>query len=157
MIGIISDTHDNVESTMKAIAFFKEKKVEFVIHLGDVVAPPTLMKFEGLKMYFVRGNNDGELVGLKKTAESIGAEFVEDILELTHKGKKIAATHYPDKAEELANTNQYDYVLYGHDHKQRNEKIGKTRIINPGAHYYGCDNSVVLLDVEKDEVTFITP
>ncbi len=40
-------------------------------------------------------------------------------------------------------------------HKTRDEKIGKTRVINPGAHYYGCENKVVLLDLEKDNVEFI--
>ena len=35
-IGIIGDTHDNVINVKRAIQLFKRKKVNFVIHTGDI-------------------------------------------------------------------------------------------------------------------------
>ena len=35
MIGIISDTHDNVPNIIKAVELFKEKNVEFVGWIKD--------------------------------------------------------------------------------------------------------------------------
>ena len=41
-IGIISDTHDNVVNVKKAADKFKEAKVEFVLHCGDIICPLTI-------------------------------------------------------------------------------------------------------------------
>ena len=60
MIGIISDTHENEKSTQKAVAVLKDRNVELVVHCGDIISPPMLEHFKGLKMKFVYGNNDGE-------------------------------------------------------------------------------------------------
>jgi hypothetical protein len=38
-VGLISDTHDNLPQIEKAVAFFNDKGVDFVIHAGDFVAP----------------------------------------------------------------------------------------------------------------------
>ena len=57
MIGIVSDTHENEETMKKAAAIFKVKNVDFVVHCGDIISPPMLEHFKGLKMKFVFGNN----------------------------------------------------------------------------------------------------
>ncbi|MBI2647490.1 metallophosphoesterase family protein, partial [Candidatus Woesearchaeota archaeon] len=52
-------------------------------------------------------------------------------------------------------SNKYDYVLTGHTHIKRDEKIGKTRIINPGALFGIHPYTIALLDVEKDKLNFV--
>ena len=47
-IGIISDTHDDIINTNKAIDVFKENNVSVVIHAGDFVAPPVVSEFKRL-------------------------------------------------------------------------------------------------------------
>ena len=42
-IGIISDTHDDVDNTNKAIDIFKENDVKAVIHAGDIISPPIIV------------------------------------------------------------------------------------------------------------------
>ncbi|MCP3682563.1 MAG: metallophosphoesterase [bacterium] len=158
MIGIISDTHDNVVNVQKAVALFKEKNVEFVIHLGDVVAPRTIQYFSGLTMKFVKGNCDGADYDLmmEKIAE-LGAEYYDEWLELDYKGKKLVALHGKDekKLQSFIESGKFDYVLHGHTHVKRDEKKGNTRIINPGAHYFGGENNIAFLDVETDNLEFI--
>ena len=78
MIGIISDTHENEKSTQKAVAVFKERNVDFVVHCGDIISPPMLEHFKGLKMKFVYGNNDGEKEGLNEKAKELGFEEITD-------------------------------------------------------------------------------
>lgn len=157
MIGVISDTHDNVVNVKKATEKFKEANVEFVIHCGDVVSPLTLKFFDNLKLKVSKGNCDGEIEGLKKVLQEMGGEWLGEIGELEVKGKNIGVYHGTDqnKLQGMINSKKYDYILTGHTHKQRDETIGKTRIINPGAHYYGSENSIVLLDVEKNVVKFV--
>ena len=47
-IGIISDTHDDVEYTNRAIDIFEKKNVEVVIHAGDVIPPAMILEFKRL-------------------------------------------------------------------------------------------------------------
>lgn len=42
-IGIISDTHDQVEKIKKAISIFNKEKVFLVYHLGDFCSPFSLI------------------------------------------------------------------------------------------------------------------
>jgi len=157
MIGIISDTHDNVVNILKAIRVFENANVDFIIHCGDVVAPATAKFFKGIHIKIVKGNCDGDIENLKNVLDEIRGEYLGEVGELDIFGKKILVYHGQDqvKLREFIDKQEYDYVLTGHTHKTRDEKIGKTRVINPGAHYYGGENKVVLLDLSKDDVKFI--
>jgi len=39
LIGILSDSHDNFPGLMEAVEIFKRRKVEMILHAGDVIAP----------------------------------------------------------------------------------------------------------------------
>ena len=157
MIGIISDTHENEEAIGKAVKIFKGKNVEFVIHCGDIISPPMLEHFNGLNMKFVFGNNDGERLGLNEKAKEFGFEEITDEKEFEHKRKKFYAYHGTkrEKLESAIKSNKYDYVLTGHTHIKRDEKIGKTRVINPGALFRIHPYTIALLDVQNDKLQFV--
>jgi len=158
MIGIISDTHENEEAIKKAVIVFKDKNVEFVVHCGDIISPPMLEYFEGLKMKFIFGNNDGERIGLNSKAKELGFEEITDNKEFDYKNKKFCAYHgtNKEKLDNLIKSNKYEYVLTGHTHIKRNQKINKTRIINPGALFRIHPYTIALLDAEKDKLEFVT-
>ena len=157
MIGIISDTHENEEAIKKAVKIFKEKKVDFVVHCGDIISPPMLEHFKGLKMKIVFGNNDGEKIGLNVFAKKFGFEEITDEKEFEYNGKKFYLYHgtIKDKLDVVIKSNKYDYVLTGHTHIKRYEKTGKTRVINPGALFRIYPYTIALLDVENDKLEFV--
>jgi len=157
MIGIISDTHDNVANIKKAVKLFKGKKCDLVVHCGDIVAPITIGFFKGLNIKFVKGNCDGDIEFLKKKSEEINAEFCGEICKFERNNKKFLAYHGKDQAklQKFIEKQDYDYILTGHTHKSLDKKIGKTRVINPGAHYYGCENKIAVLDEVNDILEFI--
>lgn len=157
MIGVISDTHDNVANILKAIKVFENLEVDFIIHCGDVISPATVKFFKGIHIKVVKGNCDGDVEHLKQILDEIRGEYFGEIGELDILGKKILVYHGSDqnKLKEFIGKGEYDYILTGHTHKTMDEKIGKTRVINPGAHYYGCENKIVLLDLEEDNVEFV--
>ncbi|HHF08843.1 MAG TPA: YfcE family phosphodiesterase, partial [Kosmotoga arenicorallina] len=65
---VISDTHDNMENTKKAIELAKSNNVDTIFHCGDIVSPFTarlLTDFQG-SVFVVTGNNDGEKIMLKE-------------------------------------------------------------------------------------------
>ena len=62
IIGIVGDTHNNLKNISKICEIFNEKKVDLVIHTGDITLPKSLKVFEKLncKLLGVFGNNDIE-------------------------------------------------------------------------------------------------
>ena len=67
--------------------------------------------------------------------------------------KEFAVTHYPDIAEGLARSGQYDIVCHGHDHVVRIEQKDATRIVNPGELMgrFGA-STFVLVDTDSGEI-----
>ena len=132
LIGIMSDSHDNMVAIKKAVKFFNGHKVELVLHAGDIVSPFTALEFEKLKMKFVVvfGNNDGDKPYLLERFKKIGS-ISQDPIELTAGGKKIVLMHQPKFIDQLLKDTKYDVVVYGHTHKI-DIRVGKSVIINPG-------------------------
>jgi len=157
MIGIISDTHENESAIKKDVKIFKNKKVEFVVHCGDIISPPMLEHFRGLKMKFVFGNNDGERKGLINKCKESGFEEIRDEREFRYQGKKFYVYHGTDEDKLIAaiKSNKYDYVLTGHTHIKRDERIGKTRVINPGALFRIYPYTIALLNAKSGGLKFV--
>ncbi len=122
-IAIISDTHDNSATIKKIIEYLNEEDIKLVLHCGDIASIETINKikesFKG-KVMFVKGNVEKDLDDIPETEE-----IVLD-------GKRIAFCHKPELAKQLAESDKYDIVFYGHTHKPWEEKIGKCRLVNPG-------------------------
>lgn len=60
-IGLISDTHDNIQNILKAVREFKSRCVDIVLHAGDFVSPVAIESFTGIKLVGVLGNNDTDI------------------------------------------------------------------------------------------------
>lgn len=132
-IGIISDSHDRIENTTKALELIKEKGSNVVIHCGDFCAPfmmNELAKFDG-EMHCIFGNIDDRFTTPNRSKD-LGINFHGDLAELEFDGKKIAVNHYPNIAKALALTDKYDAVFYGHNHVADKKKLGNTLLLNPG-------------------------
>ncbi|ASJ09891.1 phosphodiesterase [Thermococcus sp. P6] len=156
LIGIMSDTHDNLPAIRKAVNLFNGSNVELVLHAGDFVAPfvaKELRKLEApLKGVF--GNNDGERKGLY---EALG--IYDEILEVEADGMKIVVTHGTDEriVRALTRSNLYDVVVVGHTHRYEIREEGRTVLVNPGevCGYVTGVRSVAFLDTRKREVRIV--
>lgn len=136
LVGIFSDSHDNLVNIQKFLHFAKVNNFSELIFCGDLCAPATLEKiiypnFSG-PIHMIYGNvADRDLLFQLKsklpTVKLYGdqGEFIIDNL-------KIAINHYPDVARKLAESGKYDYVFYGHNHTPWLEVIGQTVLANPG-------------------------
>jgi putative phosphoesterase len=167
LVGVISDTHDDIEAVKKASKIFVDRDVSLVLHLGDIVAPFTLRAFKenGIrKLVAVYGNNCGEKLGLNDTARELGYEidYWPHVLEVS--GRRIVMIHGVGPAEKtvqlaeaLAASGKYHVVAYGHTHKVDVRKIGGALLLNPG-EACGCltgRKTIALLDVEKLEAEIV--
>lgn len=134
-IGIISDSHDHHRNVMKAIEIFAGRRVQYVLHAGDIVAPFTAKAFAELKdakFIAVYGNNDGEKLFLRHTIEGFGGEIHEYCYKGELAGRKVYMTHTHHNVEEIVASQQHDLLVYGHTHRRDIRVVGRTMVINPG-------------------------
>ena len=135
LLGIISDTHDNLPLIDLAVKKLNELGVELVLHAGDYVSPFTAQHFNLLKarLIGVYGNNCAERAMLKKLFSEFGADIRGFFAEIEVEELKIALLHGHDEEllRSLIESEAYDLVVYGHTHQVSVERKGKTMVINP--------------------------
>ncbi|HOO70757.1 MAG TPA: YfcE family phosphodiesterase [Spirochaetota bacterium] len=157
IIGIISDTHNNLAITKKALQIFKEKGVELVVHAGDLTSPKMLELFRGFNCKFVLGNGDIDVEELNRASEEFGFGCIEESCTFKAGGKNFILFHgnnVPMFRDAVA-SGKYDYIIKGHTHFYENYVSNKTRIINPGSLYSSDEYSIALLDTKTDKVDLI--
>ncbi|MGI6681436.1 MAG: YfcE family phosphodiesterase [Bdellovibrionota bacterium] len=160
MIAIISDTHDHYPLLERVADIIRKRKdIDLVVHCGDLIAPSILEILKGFPLKFVYGNNDGEIIGLTYKAKMLGFETPPaPFHDFTHEDKRFLVIHdiMGEVAQKLLNSQVYDYVLCGHTHKIRDEKIFNTRVINPGALCFRTnERSFALLDAKLDSLELV--
>ena len=157
-IGIMADSHENMEMINKACTRFNEANVELVLHVGDIISPITAKEFKLLNSKFIGvfGNNDGEKRLLKERFREFSGELYESPYKLVVDNKKILLYHIPDFLPELIKAESFDLIIYGHTHKI-DIKQGKTTVINPGecgGWLYGR-STVAILDTKDMSVELV--
>ena len=162
LIGLISDTHDNLPMVEKAVKRLNEEKVELVLHAGDYVAPFVIPKFKALncKLIGVFGNNDGDHELLRtRFSETENCAVRGRFAEIDVDGFKIALLH-GDETEllnALINHGNFDAVVHGHSHANVARKSDKTIVVNPGetCGYLTGKATIALLDTVKRKAKII--
>ncbi|HEY2588492.1 MAG TPA: YfcE family phosphodiesterase [Tepidisphaeraceae bacterium] len=157
-IGILSDTHDRLPAMRAAIELLRQHGAEFYIHCGDVGSEPIIDQLAGLPAAFVWGNNDYDRMHLQRYAEQLGVACYGNLADLELGGKRIAVLHGDDfrLRQRLLAEQRRDYLLQGHTHIRKDERIGSIRCINPGALHRAREKTVALLDTDTDTLTFLT-
>ena len=132
-IGVVSDTHNNLNNCRKIVTLFNEAGVERVIHTGDITQAKTLAIFAQLEapLYGVYGNNDQERDSLDAAGAQLGFHFVDPPLSLAWAGRQIVVVHDPLELSQVE-VADYDLILHGHTHLQTIDYKGKQLTFNPG-------------------------
>lgn len=133
-LAVLSDVHDNIWNLERALK--KLDDVAALLFLGDFCAPFSLKQIADTyagPIHCVPGNNDGDMFLLMTIAAAAGnVTFYNPIGKLTFDEVDIAITHYPEIAEGLAATGQYQAVFSGHTHVFMEQRVGQTLWVNPG-------------------------
>jgi len=141
LLGVMSDSHDNIPNVRKAVEKLIGEGVDMIIHLGDIISPFTLREIcnKGIRVEAVFGNNCGEKMLLSKVARECGGAIDDPPKILQVDGRRILLLHgFGSKnltvqiARTLASSGNYDIVLFGHTHEAIIEKHGNTLLLNPG-------------------------
>jgi len=129
LIGVISDTHNDVLCIKKAVNLFNLRGANIVLHCGDIFSPSAALEFAKLSCGFkaVFGNNDYERAALENVISNFGV-INNAPFEFKLDGKTFAMSHRPFSSFDK----KYNYMLFGHTHKPRIETFENTVMLNPG-------------------------
>ena len=140
---VVSDSHDNLRKLEKAVRLAIDRNVDCLFHCGDISSPfaARILKDYTGELHVVKGNNDGEELGLKGI---LGPAFKRGPIVLEMSGKRVVMMHEPFGINGVIDC---DYLFYGHTHKI-DIKPGTPFVINPGelCGYLSGKSTVVLLD-----------
>jgi len=148
LIAVVSDTHSRVAATERALALIAARGARVIVHCGDLEDDDTVRLFPA-HTHFVYGNCDHDRDGIARAVNDVGAELHEPFGNLTLAGKTLAFVHGDDPGllRALIAADTFDYVFHGHTHVARDERVGKTRVINPGALHRARPKTFIFLDL----------
>lgn len=155
LLGLLSDPHGDEGRVRDGIARLKAEGATAFVLLGDVEQATAMDPLAGEEAWVVFGNCDDEQV-LGRYAEGLGLRVAHPLGRIENFGKSVAFTHgHLDDCVAAAFAEGPDYLLHGHTHRKRDDRIGQTRVINPGALARTGRASVAILDTFADEVRFL--
>jgi len=146
-IAILSDTHSRIAAIQRALGIIDGRRIKLIIHCGDIEYSDAVRLFPA-HTHFVFGNCDYDRAGIRAAIEDIGATLHEPFGHLEIAGKTLGFTHGDDKTmlRDLIAAETFAYIFHGHTHIARDELVGPTRIINPGALHRARPKTFVILD-----------
>lgn len=157
-IGVVCDTHNNVNNVRQIVQLFNEAKVDRVVHTGDITKATTLELFAALDcpLYGVFGNNDLERESLEACVQRHGFVIQDPPLQLSWHGREILVTHDPSELGKPG-SEIHELTLHGHTHLKRIEQTESGLIFNPGecaGHMSGL-NAIGVVNLDSMEASLL--
>ncbi len=156
-IGILSDTHDQIERTRVAVAMLRNAGAEALIHCGDLASPPIVQELAILPSWFVFGNHDSDMVPhLEKSATASGVVCLGWGGTIVLSGRRVGVAH-GHLTTDIRRVMQDapEFLLSGHSHLPSDSSVGTVRRINPGALHRAELFTVALLELTDGKLEFI--
>ena len=154
IVGLVSDTHDNIHMIDRAVERLNEERVGLVLHAGDYVSAFTAEHFEPLDapMIGVYGNNCAEREVLGRVYAEVGAEIRGYFAEVEADGLRVALLHGHRKEDvDRAYGGGYDVIVRGHTHRASIGEEDGVLVVNPGevCGYVSGRCTLAFLDTES--------
>ena len=158
-LGSLSDTHGDAARARRAVELLRSRGATRILHLGDIGSESVLDHLVGVDSTVVFGNCD-DARSLRRYAELLGIAVAHPaaIIELKSGGRSlrigITHGHLLDEIEQLFRA-EVDILLHGHTHVARDDMVGSTRVMNPGALHRAERKTAMLLDLASGEAEWI--
>jgi putative phosphoesterase len=155
-IGVLSDSHGRAAITARAVEALLGAGADILIHLGDVETEAVIDELVGPPAHLVFGNCDWDVDALARYARNVGVIVDHPAGRIDVGAKSVIFTHgdRPGVVEQ-AIAEGVDYLLHGHTHVVRDERVGCTRVINPGALFRAARYTAAVLEPETDRLEII--
>ena len=155
-VGLLSDSHGRAERTERAVDALLAAGADMLVHAGDIETEQVLDCLAGHNAHIVWGNCDWDRAGLERYAKDIGISVHGDAGEVEVDGVRIAFTHgHLAAAIRTAMASGAAYLVHGHTHERRDERVDGVRLINPGALHRARPFTVAVLTPRTGELRTI--
>ncbi|MEO0529238.1 MAG: YfcE family phosphodiesterase [Planctomycetota bacterium] len=156
-IGVVSDTHGSIEHTRPAIRMLESLEVEAVLHCGDIGSTDIVELFAPWPTHFVFGNCDYDHADLRRAIDAAGQTCHGLFGAIDLAGVRIALLHSHERTRfrETIDSGDYRLVCYGHTHVAKEETVGDTLVLNPGALYRANPHTIAIVDLISVQSTLI--
>jgi putative phosphoesterase len=156
-IGVVSDTHGQLEFTRQAVRMLESLEVELVLHCGDIGAVEIVPLFAAWPTHFVLGNVDFNERELAQAIDEAGQTNHGRFGELELAGRRVAFLHGDDGRllQEAIRGGGWDLVCHGHTHQAAQQRHGETLVLNPGAIYRANPHSVAVVELPAVEAHIV--
>ena len=156
-LGIISDTHGQLELTRPAVRMFESLEVDAVLHCGDIGSLAVVELFAAWPTHFVFGNCDYDHAEFTAAIRRAGQTCHGLFGDLDFDGVRVALLHSHERRRfrNTIDSGDYRLVCYGHTHVAAIDRRGETTVLNPGAIYRATPHSVAIVDLPAVEATII--
>jgi putative phosphoesterase len=162
-IGILSDTHGNLEVTARAAGRLQDAGVAAVFHCGDIGGMDVLAELagvfapDGTTVHAVLGNVDVHSSDWKFFPTGIGVILHGRFGDIACGEKRIALLHSDDarRFRQTVTSGEFDLVLSGHTHELHDYTQHGTRCINPGTAGRGSPDTCAVLDMDSGKLTVL--
>lgn len=161
-IGLLSDTHGHAATARRAVALLVSQQVDLMLHLGDVGSTAVLDALvvaapgsaSPLPVRVVFGNSDPDREELASHARAIGIVVDDPTGTVDLDGQQLVFTH-GDVSGVIndAIDRGVRYICHGHTHRVIDDRVRRSRIINPGALYRAPKLTVAVLDTDADKLS----
>lgn len=156
LLGIMSDSHGRADTTRRAVSALIDAGATTILHLGDIETEQVIDELVGHDARLVFGNCDWEWSALERYAEHVGVGVDGWAGEITVDGRRVAFTHgHLRDPMQAAIDSEANYLFHGHTHELRDERVGRTRIINPGALFRAVRYTAAVLEPARDRLAIL--
>ena len=159
-IGVVSDTRDNREGLKLLLDKLLVGGARWLFHCGGLGSVDMVELLKPWQVYIVRGERERDWQAVEAALQKARLQSSLPMqMSALLDGKRIGLCRGEDMGlvNQWVKSREFDYVFHGHTLRRRDERIGRTRIVSPGAlsgpRYQprsGC-----LIDLTADEVRFV--
>jgi putative phosphoesterase len=158
ILGVVSDTHGHVENAQRAVRMLESFSIEQVLHCGDIGSDEIPQLFSQWPTSFVFGNVDYHQAELRSAIKKAKLRCYERFGQLELASRKVALLHSDDLKlfQSTVSGGQFDLVCYGHTHIAKQDRVGNTLVLNPGALYRAPKHTIAIVDLKTMEANIVS-
>jgi uncharacterized protein len=167
IIGVMSDTHDDVNSVDASFELFRENNIDLLIHCGDWKSESTYCYIinkaykNNIPLYGVLGNRDSfDCIEFNFSPQvKIEKEFLEFDVDGVLYG--VYHGHQKNFLKKCIDCQKYKAIFTGHTHAPELKMVGEITVINPGSTTFSIPRqrdfigTIALYNTKENNVTIL--
>lgn len=135
-VGIVSDTYDNREGLKLLLNRLLVSGARWLFHCGGLGSAALVDLLKPWQVYIVAGEKERDRAAIENALQKARLQAnLPTELTLTIEGVRIGLCRGDNLSlvNRWARSGEFDYIFHGHTLRRRDEMLGRTRVINPGA------------------------